>query len=215
MTSVEFISKFKSSYLWGNILAMFAVVICLAIGVKFGLDFYTHHGEGIVVPNVKGATYDQAVQILEERGLKVEVNDSGYNRRLPADCILEQTPSRGCIVKSGHTIYVTVNSPHSPMLTVPDLIDNSSLREAQAKLTSMGFSLLEPEYVRGEKDWVYGIKSRGRSLYKGDVVSVEIPLLLQVGDGKFDESSDDVNVMDQGTTDDFQEVGSDDGSSNM
>src|SRR5574344_29742 len=213
MTSDEFISKFKSSYLWGNILAMFAVVICLAIGVKFGLDFYTHHGEGIVVPNVKGDTYDQAVQILEERGLKVEVNDSGYNRRLPADCILEQTPSRGCIVKSGHTIYVTVNSPHSPMLTVPDLIDNSSLREAQAKLTSMGFSLLEPEYVRGEKDWVYGIKSRGHNVYTGDRVSADIPLILQIGDGKFDGGNYDVDVTDGQGGDDFEEVsGPDNGS---
>ena len=215
MKTQEFISKFKSTYLWGNIIAMIVVVILFFVGLNYGLDIYTHHGEDITIPNLSGMSYEDARRMLEERGLKIEVNDSGYNRNLAPECILAQTPGAGCNVKSGHSVYVTVNSSHSPMLTIPDLIDNSSLREAQAKLSAMGFTLLEPEYVHGEKDWLYGIKSRGRTLYKGDVVSVEIPLLLQVGDGKFDESSGDVNVMDQGTTDDFQEVGSDDGSSNM
>jgi len=213
MKTQEFVSKFKSSYLWGNIIAMIVIVILFFVGLNYGLDVYTHHGEDISVPNLSGMSYNDARRMLEERGLKIEVNDSGYNRNLAPECILAQTPATGCNVKTGHTIYVTVNSPHSPMLTIPDLIDNSSLREAQAKLSAMGFTLLDPEYVHGEKDWLYGIKSRGRSLYKGDIVSVDIPLVLQVGDGKFDESSSDVNVMDQDSTDDFEEVGSADGNS--
>ena len=42
MTPVEFINKFKSKYLWGNLAAMFLVVVVLGIGVKFGIDIYTH-----------------------------------------------------------------------------------------------------------------------------------------------------------------------------
>lgn len=214
MTTKEFFSKFMSKYLLGNIFAMFMVTVLLFTGVVYGLDLYTHHGQGISVPNLKGMNYNDALRILEERGLKIVVSDSGFNRKLPADCILAQTPGAGVKVKDGHTVYVTVNSPSSPMLTIPDLIDNSSLREAQAKLSAMGFRLLDPEYVHGEKDWLYGIKSRGRSLYAGDNVSADIPLVLQVGDGQFDSNSDDINYTDPnynsdegGDKDDFEEVG--------
>lgn len=43
MTSSEFINKFKSKYLWGNLAAMALVVVLLCVGVRFGIDFYTHH----------------------------------------------------------------------------------------------------------------------------------------------------------------------------
>ena len=45
MTSSEFINKFKSKYLWGNIGAMILVLVLLCAGVKYGIDIYTHHGE--------------------------------------------------------------------------------------------------------------------------------------------------------------------------
>lgn len=44
MTSSEFINKFKSKYLWGNIGAMILVLVLLCAGVKYGIDIYTHHG---------------------------------------------------------------------------------------------------------------------------------------------------------------------------
>jgi hypothetical protein len=56
MTSSEFLSKFKSKYLWGNLLAMLVVVILLGIGVRFGIDAYTHHGESIAIPDIRHKT---------------------------------------------------------------------------------------------------------------------------------------------------------------
>jgi hypothetical protein len=52
MTSSEFISKFKSKYLWGNLAAMTMVVVLLCTAVKYGIDIYTHHGEAIPIPNI-------------------------------------------------------------------------------------------------------------------------------------------------------------------
>jgi hypothetical protein len=211
MKTKDFVKKFSSKYLWGNIAAMIGVVMLMFVCLIFGLQLYTRHGEGVAVPNIKGMNFNDAQRLLEERGLKIVVNDSGYNRKMPADYVLAQVPGVGVEVKEGHIVYVTVNSPSSPTLTIPDIIDNSSLREAQAKLTAMGFKLLEPEYVHGEKDWVYGIKSRGHNLYTGDNVSAEIPIMLLVGDGQFDSGSDDIDYTDaeagQGEQDDFQEVG--------
>lgn len=183
MTSREFFHKFNSTYIWGNILAIVILVLLLAIGVKFGLDYYTLHGESIVVPNVIHKQYDDAVDIMDKVGLKIEVTDTGYVKDLPPDCILEQSPVGGKRVKSTHVIYVTINAASAPSLVIPDIIDNNSLREAQAQLLSMGFKVGEPEYIPGEKDWIYGILVNGKHVQAGDRVPADAVIVLQVGDG--------------------------------
>ena len=59
--------------------------------------------------------------MIEELKLNIIVSDSGYNKKLPADCILAQNPGQGTNVKEGHTVYVTVNSPSSPSFPIPDV----------------------------------------------------------------------------------------------
>ena len=214
MTTKEFFGKFLSGYLWGNLLAMALVVAAVGAGVKYGLEWYTHHGEGIKVPKVEGMYFSNALSLLESDGLRIVVSDSGYNKRLPADCILAQTPGAGSLVKTGHTIYVTVNSPSSPTFPIPDIVDNCSYREAEAKLMAMGFKLLPPKHVPGEKDWVYGIESRGRQVGTGDMVSIGSPLTLRIGNGQYGDDDDiDYTEMspydvtpDNGEIDDFEEV---------
>lgn len=201
MKTRDFFGKFVSGYLWGNLLAMALVLIVLAFGVKYGLDLYTHHGEGIKVPDLKNMTFENAHRLLEEDGLLIMVSDSGFNKKLPADCILAQTPGPGMEVKQGHVIYVTVNSPSSPSFPIPDLIDNSSYREAEAKLMALGFKLLQPRYVVGEKDWVYGILSRGRNVNTGDMVSIGSPLTLVVGNGHYGDD-DEIDYVGPSVSDD-------------
>ena len=208
MESKEFFHKLMSRYLWSNIAAMIGVVIVVCAGVKFGIDIYTHHGEAISVPNIKHKKFADAEHILNELGLQIVVTDTGYVKTLPPDCILEQSPAPGEKVKSGHIIYVTVNSSHSPTLVIPDVIDNSSYREAKAKLKAMGFKIGEPKFVSGEKDWVYGILVNGQSVSAGDRVSVDARLTILVGDGMIG-SSDSIDIVgpDYETYDDgFEEM---------
>ena len=190
MKAKEFFGKFCSLYLWGNLLAMVLVVVGLCLGVKYGLEAYTHHGEGIEVPALVNMRADNARVLLIEKGLELMVADSGYNKRLPADCILAQSPGAGTKVKEGRVIYVTINSPSSPSFPIPDLIDNSSYREAEAKLTAIGFKLLPPKRITGERDWVYGILCRGHHVNTGDHVSIESPLTLIIGNGQYGEDED-------------------------
>ena len=213
MEAKEFFGKFASGFLWGNILAMVLVVVALAFGVKYGLDVYTRHGEGIEVPKVEGMVYQNARALMEERGLYLVVTDSGYNKRLPANSILVQNPGPGMKVKQGHTIYVTVNSPSSPSFAIPDVVDNSSFREAEAKLTAIGFKLTPPQQVEGEKDWVYGILCRGRRVSTGDRISIDSPLTLLVGNGHYgaEEEIDYIGseaqpMQEEGETDEFEEI---------
>ena len=76
MNVKEFFGKFASFYLWANLLAMLLVIVLLAVGVKFGLDSYTRHGEGVKVPKLEGMDISKARLIMEDYGLNVMVNDS-------------------------------------------------------------------------------------------------------------------------------------------
>ena len=214
MKTKEFFGKFCSKFLIWNLIAMALVVILLVVGVNYGLDWYTHHGESIRVPNIEGMRIAKAREMMEELGLEIVVTDSGYNRRLPADCVLSQNPGAGLTVKSGHIIYVTINSSNSPSVAIPDVVDNSSYREAEAKLISLGFKVLPPQYVTGEKDWVYGVLCNGRRVTAGERVSIEQPLTLQIGSGQYG-ADEELNVIggDDATmqsgndeVDDFEEV---------
>ncbi len=208
MKTSEFFGKLRSSYLWGNIAAMAVVLVLACWGVQLALDIYTHHGEEVIIPNVKHKSFEDACHIMENAGLEVVVTDTGYVKALGPDCILEQSPAAGEKVKTGHIIYVTVNATHSPTISLPDVIDNSSLRDAMAKLTSMGFKLTQPEFVTGEKDWVYGIVAGGKPKQTGDKISVDTPVTIQVGNGQVG-SSDDIDFVDGGGDDVLFEDGGD------
>lgn len=206
MAPSEFIHKLTGRFLWLNLLAMGLVIILLGVGAKVAMDIYTHHGESIAIPDVRKHSYESSVKVLEELGFEVEVNDTGYVKSLPPGTVLEQMPAPGTHVKSGRIIYITINALDSPTLTLPDIIDNSSLREAMAKLQSMGFKLGDPMFVPGEKDWVYGILVNGKNVSAGQRISVESKLIIQVGNGQRD-AADSIYVSDApaGYHDDYYE----------
>ena len=203
MDSKEFYKKLTAPMVWGNLLAMFVVVVLLCIGLKLWLSAYTHHGEGVKVPELYGLTHQDAVERLDSIGLVVVVNDSTYIDGMPAGAIVSQSPEAGMEVKDGRVIYVTINSLTMPCERIPDLIDNCSYREAQARLKSLGFVLLAPKLIDGEKDWVYGIQFRGRNLVAGDEVPRESELTLVIGNGSAGEDLDLENddVDDSGLSD--------------
>lgn len=181
ITLKEFFSFKKNRFFWLNLIAMIVVVIGACWGTLLWLDHYTHHGEAYVVPNVKNKTLGEAQQALHNQKLEGLVVDSSYVKGLPDGMVLDQNPVGGARVKEGRTIYLTITTSKVPLVKLPDLIDNSSLRQAEAKLKAMGFRLTEPEYVSGEQDWIYGIKYRGRNLVSGDKVPHEAMLTLCVG----------------------------------
>ena len=183
MTIKEFFSFRQNRFFWVNILAMIVVVGALMFGVLKWVDVYTRHGEAVVVPDVKGMGVGEAEKIFHNRGLHCVVSDSTYVKDRPAGCILEYNPGAGQKVKEGRTIYLTINTLDVPLQIVPDVADNSSLRQAEARILASGFKLSEIQYVTGEKDWVYGVKYNGRQLTIGEKVPVGAILTLMVGNG--------------------------------
>jgi len=177
------------------------VMACLMIFIVLrALDSYTRHGMAIIVPDVKGKTVREAQNIFSENGLQCLVTDSMYVKEKPAGSILEQTPPSGQKVKEGRAIYLTINTLNVPLQLVPDIADNSSLRQAEARLQAAGFKLANAEPIRGEKDWVYKIKYKGSVLEPGDRVPVGATLTLVVGNGAGEsfESDSTLEVSEEG-----------------
>ena len=178
----DFFSFKNNKVFWLNLIAMPIVVIAVIFGVLHWLDTYTHHGESIIVPNINGLPLEEAGKELSKKNLELEVVDSNYVKGMSAGAVLEQKPVAGAKVKIGRTIYLTINTGEIPKVAIPDIIDNSSYRQAEARLRAMGFKLTEPEYIEGEKDWIYGVKFNGKELTSGEKIPREAVLTLCVGD---------------------------------
>ncbi len=183
MTIKEFFSFKTNKFFWVNIIAIVLTAIILVFITLKGLDIYTRHGEAVVVPDVKGMDVNEAGMRLRNSGLKYEVSDSTYVKNKPAGTILEVNPAVGEKVKEGRVVYLTINTLNVPMRPVPDVADNSSMRQAQAKIRAAGFKLAENQHISGEKDWVYGVKYNGVALRPGDKAPLGATLTLIVGDG--------------------------------
>ena len=207
MQTRTFIRKLCSRYIWLNLALMAALMMLLVLLLGWAAAVYTHHGEEISVPDICNKKFPDAENLLEAAGLTIVVSDTSYNRHLPPDCILQQSPDPGQKVKSGRVVYVTINASTKPTLVMPDIVDNSSLREAMAKLRILGFKVGEPQYVAGEKDWVYGAIWRGQRLSAGDKVSIDAMVTLLVGNGMVGDDADlEVTDPDMEPVDEGEEV---------
>lgn len=173
----------KKYPLWKNILAMAVVMVLFVGGGYWASVIYTRHGEEIAVPNLSGLTVEQAEERLGALGLDGEIQDSVYNQSVANGLVCAQSISPGDKVKQGRTVYLTVSSDMADRLTLPDIADNSSYREATARLSALGFTLTAPEYVQGEKDWVYAVKSNGGNIPAGTKVKITNPITLVIGRG--------------------------------
>ena len=210
MTIKEFFSFKANRFFWVNIIAMVVVAVLIVFGALKGLDIYTRHGQAVVVPDVKGMSVSEAEKMFRDQGLTYVVSDSNYVKNKQSGIILDLNPSVGQKVKEGRTIYLTINTLSTPLCVVPDVADNSSVRQAQAKLMAAGFKLTENRMVSGEKDWVYGVIYQGHQLQIGDKAPIGATLTLMVGDGVQSAGADSVDMVedaaisadDSGTEDD-------------
>jgi beta-lactam-binding protein with PASTA domain len=197
MTIKEFFSFKGNRYFWVNIIGMVVAVFLLIFIVIEGLSLYTHHGDVVEVPDVKGLSLNEARLMLKNHGLDGVVVDSSYVKTMPAGCVLELLPAAGQTVKEGRVIYLTVNTGTAPLYVIPDVADNSSARQARARMIAAGFKLTEDEHISGERDWVYGVKYNGRELRHGEKVPVGATLTLLVGNGgSLPVESDSLDVDD-------------------
>lgn len=145
---------------------------------------YTNHGESVSVPDLSGYTFDEGVDILDRTGLQYEVSlDSGFNTDLKTFAILKQIPEANAQVKTGKTIYITLNAKNPPMLKMPNLV-NTHLKNVQDILANMGLERGDIVYVPDiAPNIVLEQKYRGINVPEGFEIPKGARIDLVVGDG--------------------------------
>lgn len=206
MTLKEFTRKIFSPYLLGNCLGMVVLGGLFFFGTMYFVGWYTHHGVEVEVPNLVGKNVNVGIDQCDALGIQVEVVDTGYVRSLPPDIILQQSVNAGDVVKPDRIVYVTINSAHALAIALPDVVDNSSYRDAVVQLEALGFKCTAPKYTAGDRNWVYGIEAGGKSCKTGDRVSVDTPITLIVGDGKVYEEYNGNDSLDHAINGDMNDL---------
>ena len=178
----EATNKFKIFII--NIVAMVAVLVGVCFITLEWIDSYTRHGEVVEVPDVRRLSLDDAVAKLRECGLDFEISEYKYYKGADENEVIDQTPVRRSQVKEGRKIQLVLNSAKEPMMPLPAIVDNCSLREAEARLRAAGFKLAEQVKIKGETDWVYHVFMGRDTLSNGDMVPVGATLTLYIGSGE-------------------------------
>lgn len=187
MTVSNFFKKIFSFCLLGNCLGVIAASVLLITGSLYLIECYTRHNHTVTVPNLRGQKADVAFRKLEAMGLEAEVRDTGYVDTYVGDVILEQSIRPGERVKPGRIIQLTINSASARAIALPNIADNCSRREAEARLRGLGFKNIRTEYTVGYRDWVSEMKVDGKRAMPGTRVSVTTLITLVVGDGSLEE----------------------------
>lgn len=145
-----------------------AVLITLTY---FGLDYYTRHGDGIIVPSVLKMKPFEAEEKLSSLDLRMKIIDTVYIDNMKPGVIVEQLPSADEDVKTGRVIYVTVNATSRPRVSMPKLTD-CSLNLAKALIKNAGLVLgtVSKEYAEYGNNLVTSQRVGGRSIEAGEKV---------------------------------------------
>jgi len=190
----NFIAYLRTRSFRNNFIAVLCTVAVLLLIAFFSLRYYTKHGEGLDVPDVRGLSITQAINRLETLGLRYEI-DSIYVMDKPPGVVTDQDPDPATFVKDNRTIYLTINATQAPTVKFPD-IEFKSLREAQAILESyrlkLGDTTYRPDVSRNVVlEALYGGRTikTGESLPSGSLVN------LVLGDGKGNEEVDLPNLI--------------------
>lgn len=136
---------------------------------------YTNYNEGVTVPDLTQISLEEAEELLQDYGLRYEVNDRRSNTAFPANYIIDQTPSAAKIVKPNRKIYLTVNTESQPTVVVPD-VQNLSLRNAEIQLQNYGLTVgtISYESSRFKNTVMRQSIEPGESVDKGSVINLTV-----------------------------------------
>ncbi len=127
------------------ILAIIFLVAVVVLAVVL-LNSLTRHGDELVVPDMTNMSVSEAEQVAANVGIRVEVTDSVYVRRMERGAVYKHDPKPGAHVKKGRRIMLTINAVTPKQVSMPNLV-GYSMRQAKAELLSRGLLLGKLSYM--------------------------------------------------------------------
>lgn len=167
---------------------LFAVIgaVLLVFLLTQWLKSTTNHSQKIQVPDLSEMTKEEAVAVLKELDLRLEVIDSSsYNTSFLPLTVIEQSPEANGFVKEKRTIYLKINRATFRDVKMPDILKKTR-RNAEVTLKAVGFRVgNKPLYVPDiARDVVRGITFNGKEVKVGDKLPENSIINLTLGDGK-------------------------------
>lgn len=173
-----------------NVIILIVITIIGFFAVTSFLSNYTHHGENIPVPDLRGMKIGKLNSVLAEHNFHYKIIDSLFDGEKPPGTVLDQDPAPKSKVKENRTIYLTVNSSQPPDVKMPDLVD-VSFRQAEAILQSYGLSTGEIIYRSDlAKNAVLEQRYRDRIIKPGTMIPKGSAIDLVLGDGLGETTTD-------------------------
>lgn len=130
-----------------NLLIALAIVVALVVGAMVFLNVATQHNKELIVPDLANMTVEEAQAVAADAGMRIDVTDSAFVKRMKRGAVYRQNPAPGSRVKEGRRIALTINAVNPRQITMPDLIGYST-RQAKAELLSRGLVLGKLIYVQ-------------------------------------------------------------------
>jgi beta-lactam-binding protein with PASTA domain len=130
---------FQNLFLRHYVIAAGSLVILFTI-VFLILRFSTNHGQNLSVPDLTGYPINKAMELLEDKNLRLEIIDSVYTGPGKPGTIIDQNPPPDFKVKSNRKIFVTIKSFTRKMIKMPDFI-HTTLVQAKADLETYGLGV--------------------------------------------------------------------------
>ncbi len=175
------IKGFFSNWIVKNLLIAAASILVLVVGASVLLNVGTRHGKEITVPDFTNRSVEDALKEAAAVGVRVEVTDSVYVRKMGRGLVFSQVPKAGGKVKEGRRIMLTINSKTPKKVSMPDLV-GLSMRQAKAELVSRGLALGRLRYTPDiATNYVLKQQYRGRDIGKGVMVNSGSVIDLVVG----------------------------------
>ena len=181
-----------------------AAMVLLVVGAFFltfnRLDKFTRHGKELLVPDMVGMNYDEAVEQYQDIFTFVLL-DSIYIKDFPEGAVYQQNPSPGSKVKNGRNIYILRTTIAPEIVPMPNL-RNLSLRQAMVSLNAVGLKVEKLDFI----DY-FARNAVVEQMFKGKVIEPQtdvvkgssIPLVVGLGRGDRNTNLPDivgVNIAD-------------------
>ena len=163
---------------------LIVLVLCAVLYTLFfvTLGFITRHNQEIKVPGVLGRDVRMATKALENMEFEVEV-DSAYDPKQRPFIVLSQMPDVNATVKTGRTVFLTINKAEPPKTAMPNLL-NLSFRSAEMILKSnklvLGDTSYKPDIAKGA---ILEQMYKGRPVKPGEMIAQGSRIDLIIGDG--------------------------------
>lgn len=138
---------FFNHWIVRNLLICIILVVVMVVGAMIFLNIVTKHNQELSVPDFTNMTVAEAEAAAAQVGMRVEVTDSVFAKRMRKGAVRDQNPAPGSKVKEGRRIALTINALNAKKVTMPNLV-GLSMRQALAELQSRGLVLGKLIYVQ-------------------------------------------------------------------